>query len=187
MEAIGTLLQRQGWVLRSGGAKGADSAFERGAERAAMEDGVPCLKEIYVPWVGYQGRSHREPGVIVASELAKAREAIAIARRFHPAWEQLSDGARRLHGRNSHQILGQTLDCPASIVICWTKDGDVVGGTGQSLRLAAAYDVPVVNLGDVRWRNVTPEAIVAEVIALASHRRDVREGMPLQASTSPSP
>lgn len=52
MEAVGAILQRQGWTLRSGGADGADSAFERGADRASREDGTAAHKEIYIPWSG---------------------------------------------------------------------------------------------------------------------------------------
>lgn len=44
------------------------------------------------------------------------------------------------------------LDDPAAFVLCWTPDGSLdgtgsdTGGTGQALRIAAAYDVPVFNL-----------------------------------------
>jgi ribA/ribD-fused uncharacterized protein len=171
MEAIGALLQRRGWTLRSGGAEGADSAFERGADRAAQEDGQTVRKEIYIPWNGFQGRSDREPGVVLASALPKAEEAMAMARRYHPAWERLSQGARLLQSRNSHQLLGLSLDDRADVVVCWTEGGAVAGGTGQALRIAHDLGVPVLNLGDPRWRDATPEALVAEAVRLAETGR----------------
>jgi ribA/ribD-fused uncharacterized protein len=179
MEAIGALLQRQGWTLRSGGAAGADSAFERGADRAAQEAGQAARKEIYIPWNGFQGRSDREPGVVLASALPKAREALEMAKRFHPAWERLSDGARGLQSRNSHQLLGRALDDRSGVVICWTEGGAIKGGTGQALRIAHDLGVPVLNLGDPRWRDATPEALAAEATRLADAGR---QGAPAQAA-----
>lgn len=167
MKAVGALLQRQGWTLRSGGAHGADSAFERGADRAAKEDGTQARKEIYIPWRGFQNRSDREPGVILASDLPKAKEAMEMARRYHPAWERLSQSAKRLQSRNSHQMLGRGLDDRSSVVICWTEGGAIKGGTGQALRIARDLGVPVLNLGEARWRDVTPDALVAEAARIA--------------------
>ena len=40
-------LAGQGYVLRSGGAAGADKAFEKGCDEASGE------KEIFLPWAGY--------------------------------------------------------------------------------------------------------------------------------------
>lgn len=167
MEALGAILQRQGWTLRSGGAEGADSAFERGADRAAREDGTTARKEIYIPWNGFQRRSDQEPGVILASTLPKAREAMEMAKRYHPAWERLSQGARLLQSRNTHQILGRDLDDPSGVVICWTEGSTIKGGTGQALRIAQDLGIPVVNLGDPRWRDATPEALANEAARLA--------------------
>ena len=75
-----------------------------------------------------------------------------MAAAHHPAWERLGRGARSLHARNCHQILGRDLDDPVSFVVCWTPDGATThpgpstGGTGQALRIAAAHDIPVFNL-----------------------------------------
>jgi hypothetical protein len=167
MEAVGAILQRQGWTLRSGGAEGADSAFERGADRAAREDGTTARKEIYIPWNGFQKRSDQEPGVILASALPRAREAMEMAKRYHPAWERLSQGARLLQSRNGHQILGRDLDDHSDVVICWTEGGAIKGGTGQALRIAQDLGIPVLNLGDPRWRDATPEALANEAARLA--------------------
>lgn len=48
-EYLGELLAKKGFTLRSGAAKGADSAFEKGCDR------VSGLKEIFLPWRGFEG------------------------------------------------------------------------------------------------------------------------------------
>jgi hypothetical protein len=50
-------------------------------------------------------------------------------------------------GRNSYQMLGSDLKIKTDFVICWTPGGKMVGGTGQALRMAAYYGIPVFNLG----------------------------------------
>jgi hypothetical protein len=32
------------------------------------------------------------------------------------------------------------------MVVCWTKDGKSSGGTGQALRIAEYYSIPIFNL-----------------------------------------
>ena len=118
MTAIARKLEALGYTLRSGGATGADTAFEEGVER---------LKEIYYD---YDATS----------------EAIEYASQFHPAWHNCRSGGRKLHGRNSMILLGRKLDTPVRFVICWTKDGKASGGTGQAIRIAEGCNIPVFNL-----------------------------------------
>jgi predicted Rossmann fold nucleotide-binding protein DprA/Smf involved in DNA uptake len=47
MVKLGHYLAGRGWVLRSGGAEGADTAFEKGCDQ------VHGRKEIFLPWKGY--------------------------------------------------------------------------------------------------------------------------------------
>ena len=116
-----------GWTLRSGAAYGADSAFERGAE----------LTEIWLPWRGYN--SHVSQSIVTPA-------AIAMAAKFHPAWDRCSQGVRKLHGRNMHIILGDDLQTPVNFVVCWTVDGAITGGTGVALRCAIQHSIPIFNL-----------------------------------------
>lgn len=114
------------WILRSGGADGADKAFEAGATK----------KDIFLP-----------TGDI--PDLA-----FEIAEMYHPAWGGLKPFIKRLHARNALQILGANLDCEAKFVVCWTPDGAETettretGGTGQAIRIANAYRIPVFNLAN---------------------------------------
>ena len=50
--------------------------------------------------------------------------------------------------RNAMQVLGQTMNQPAKMVVAYTPGGQVIGGTGQALRMAQAYQIPIRNLGD---------------------------------------
>lgn len=48
--------------------------------------------------------------------------------------------------RNGCQVLGLELDKPSNMVICYTPDGLPSGGTGQAIRIAESYRIPVINL-----------------------------------------
>jgi hypothetical protein len=102
MEDIGEALAREGWLLRSGAATGADSAFERGADRVRGD------KEIFIPWKGFDGRRKTERGVLLAPALPKASEAMILAGRHHPNWAKLSQGARLLQARTVHHSPNQS-------------------------------------------------------------------------------
>lgn len=127
MTDIAKWLSSKGWILRSGGADGADKAFEKGS----------LASNIYY-----------------ANDTTKA--AMEIASQFHPAWNRCSDYAKKLHGRNAFQILGKNLSTPSKMVICWTPDGCKShkartiksGGTGTAISIADKYNVPIFNLAN---------------------------------------
>ena len=133
MTEIARYLERKGLILRSGGADGSDSAFEKGVQN-------PKYKEIYLPWKGFNDRISP-----FHSYLPKHEE---IARRFHPAWERLSRGAKAMMIRNTAQMFGMDFTTPSAFVICWTPGGQITGGTGQALRIAIEYHIPIYNLFD---------------------------------------
>lgn len=145
MTSIATRLAAMGWTLRSGAARGADTAFEEGAIS------VGGAMEIYLPEPGWNLRPNRPPYI-----MKPTREACAIAERYHPAWHLVKPNARALHARNSHQVLGADCATPARFLLCWTPDGAcadrppmrATGGTGQAIRVAIAYGIPVFNLRD---------------------------------------
>jgi hypothetical protein len=160
---IAAALARRGWALRSGGAPGADSAFEAGALAAGGRVGL------YLPWRGFEGRTEH---VVLHEATARAWE---LAPRFHPGWGRLGRGARALHARNVHQVLGSTCDNPASFVVYWTPDGATsaaetsarTGGTGTAVRIASVHSVPVYNLQREGHRAMWEEfAASSEAIAL---------------------
>src|SRR4051812_7946463 len=97
MERLAGALGGMGYTLRSGAAPGADQAFEKGAR----DNGHP--HEIYLPWPSFEG------GRDDAALSRPSAEALEIAARFHPGWNYLGPGARKLHARNVHQVLGKQL------------------------------------------------------------------------------
>ena len=143
--SVATYLAKNYYTLRSGGAIGADSAFERGCNK------IIGKKEIYLPWRGF---SNSDSSFIVSQN-----EAYKIAEKYHPAWNRLSPVVKKLMARNSHQILGLDLKTPTDFVICFTKGGAVVGGTAQALRIAMDYNIPVFNAGLYKSIEVTREEL----------------------------
>jgi predicted NAD-dependent protein-ADP-ribosyltransferase YbiA (DUF1768 family) len=138
MSQVAEQLESYGFTLRSGAAKGADSAFE---------SGVKSKKEIF-------------PGNVKTGE----RE-LKIAREIHPNPIALDNSKNpefiwNLMGRNTNQIFGKNLDTPVDFVLAYTKDGITdgskrtvaTGGTGQAIDLASRKGIPVINLANANWQ-----------------------------------
>ena len=134
MTEIASLLEKRGWILRSGGAEGADSAFASGVEKNA---------EIWIPWSSY-GKPHNlnHTYKILDKNDIDAYNSVRI---FHPAPDQLRDSWFSLMARNYRQIKG--FNAPDSkFVICWTPNGELKGGTAQAIKISRNYNIPVFNL-----------------------------------------
>ena len=137
MTELASKLEDNGWTLRSGGATGADTAFEKGISNNGN-------KEIFT----------------VNSLTGKiGEEAYATVDRYHPAPSRLSSYARKLMARNAFQVLGPDLRQPSHFVICWAPESkqdekgnimSVSGGTGQAVRIAYDNDIEVFNLNDYK-------------------------------------
>lgn len=132
MNKIAHVLYKNDYILRSGGSDGADKAFEKPVKYNSKN------KEIYLPWEGF---NKNDSPLFNVSE-----SAFKIASRFHPYWNSLKYTSKLLIGRNVYQILGFNLNEPSDFVICWTKNGEEVGGTGTTIKIAKEYNVPVFNL-----------------------------------------
>jgi hypothetical protein len=117
MTRTATYLSNIGYTLRSGGAKGADSAFEAGAK----------TKEIFIAKDSTQ-------------------DALELTANYHPAWHKCNDFVKKLHARNAMILLGRNLNLPVHFVICWTPNAEFVGGTGQALRIAKDKNIQIINL-----------------------------------------
>lgn len=130
-------LQYFSYTLRSGGAFGADTAFENGCNN----------KVIYIPWQHYNDK--------ISSDYKQlSPEAFKIAEQNHPIWNRLSTAAKKLMARNVYQVLGDDLQTKSEFVLCWTPDGcetakdynQQTGGTGLAISVASNYGIPVYNL-----------------------------------------
>lgn len=137
MTRVAGHLEFCGFTLRSGGAYGADLAFEAGVQD-------PAHKEIFLPWPGFNG-------IKDSPYMGATPEARRMAADYHPNWDACSPAAKKFHARNSHQILGWNLNDPVDFVLCWTKFGEMRGGTSQALRIAQDFGVPIFNLFNENW------------------------------------
>jgi len=152
MKEIASILEKQGWTLRSGAAQGADSAFASGVEKNA---------EIWIPWESF-GAPHNPNHTYKVIQYNDA-EANKSVDQFHPSPKSLSSAARKLMSRNYRQIVG--LDSPNSkFVICWTPNGERKGGTSQAWSIADHYNIPVFNLAIdedfekiLKWKDMKKE------------------------------
>ena len=146
MQLIARKAAQSGYILRSGGVDGADKAFEQGC------DSVNGQKEIY-----YANQA--------------TEQAMEIAAKFHPAWGACSAYAKKLHGRNSFQVLGINLNLPSDRLICWTPDGCIThaqrtratGGTGTAISIASANHIMICNLAIDSHRRIMENWVAKEI------------------------
>lgn len=140
MNKLGEIYSSGGYILRSGGAPGADLAFEKNV--------VSSSKNIFLPWKGFNDNK---------SELFNiSQEATTLAETFLPHWTYLKEPVKKLMSRNVYQVIGLNLNNPSKFLVCWTPDGvndtsqitKKTGGTGMAIRVACFYKVPVYNLGN---------------------------------------
>lgn len=129
------------YILRSGGAEGADLAFERGCDPSKLQIFLPFSRNVMKPYE--------------TAEIPP--EAFNLAYKYHPLGKGLSGPALMLMARNALQVLGPDCNTPSSFIICWTPDGAesktsrVTGGTGQAIRIAYDHGIPVINMANPNW------------------------------------
>lgn len=118
MTKLAKILGGKGYTLRSGGAVGADQAFERGSPRSEIflaRDDLPLWADVFTE-------------------------------HFHPAPDRLTEWPRKLMNRNAMQILGPDGNTPVDFVVCWTEGGKKKGGTAHTLNIAEYFGIPIYNL-----------------------------------------
>lgn len=114
-------MDREKYILRSGGAKG-----ERSADMAFAS-----------------GTLHRE----IFRPIDATPEAIEVAMSLHPAPHNCSDYTKKLHGRNVQIMLGRHLDKYVKFMVCWT-DNENRGGTSMGIRIAKKFGIDYFNLAN---------------------------------------
>jgi O-acetyl-ADP-ribose deacetylase (regulator of RNase III) len=154
MKRIGEIMGEAGIGLRSGGADGADDAFEKGA---IAVDGP---KKIFLASKNFNGRTADGKDYIHDNN----PKLLEMASKYHPAWNRLGDFAKKLMGRNCQQAMGKDLDKPANLVMAYTPSGKPEGGTGQALRIADDKKIPVINVGAAPWKDLSAEKIAEAAI-----------------------
>lgn len=151
MHVVAAHLAQKGYTLHSGGADGADTAFEYGCKSVK---GPMC---IFLPSPGWNHRPFG--GSYIVPDMSKSMD---IAGKVHPGWNYLNDFVKKLHSRNVNQVLGKNLDEKVEFVLCWTPDGAInhnetsqkTGGTGQAIRIASTYGIPIYNLCRPEHRHI---------------------------------
>lgn len=149
MKKLAAILEKDGYTLRSGGAKGADTWFARGCDNA----------QIWLPWNDFNSweRNDKHTYKIIDPNDELANETV---NKFHPVGSTLKGKVRLLMMRNTYQILGVN-EPNSEFVICWTEGGQEIGGTSQAIRIARHYKIPVYNMF-----NLTNEQILKEIAKL---------------------
>jgi hypothetical protein len=131
MTTIARRLNSMGYCLRSGGADGADDAFEKGA----------VSKQIFLPWEGFNGRRSDGSSYIIPPLN------LELVEKYHPKPSLLTKKGLKFMSRNSYQVLGPQLVDPVEFVLCWTEGGNKKGGTAQAIRIAEDRGINVFNFG----------------------------------------
>jgi hypothetical protein len=155
IRSLGRELAEHGWLLRSGGSPGADTAFEQGCDEAHGR------KEIFLPWRGFNNSE--------SPLFDTPAEALNIAARYHPRLRSSSWQTQQLRARNVCQVLGRSLDTPSDLVLAWTEDGLVAGGTATVLHIAAERGIPVINLGDAEYAGLAGDELLSRLLAFHHH------------------
>lgn len=144
MMDLATKLCMLGFILRSGGAQGADSFFYEGVK---YED--DSYADIFIPWNNFNGMKMGDRHIRLPTH--SLQDAELIASKIHPNWKACSRGARSMHTRNVFQVLGEHLDHKSELLVCWApvdKQGRVQGGTATAYNLAMQLGVPCFNLSN---------------------------------------
>ncbi len=145
---IALALRQQGYILRSGGAKGCDSYFELSAEGDSeifrTKDFKVGSEFVFPEWVDEEVVKH-----CWECDISQMRPFIAA-----------------LVKRNMMQILGRHGDSPVDFVICWTPTIDPcdekAGGTRYATRCALAHDIPIFNLKNDKHCSIIQDVILED-------------------------
>lgn len=133
---IGRFIAQQGAEIHSGNAEGADQAFASGGNSVE-----PKLVHLHLPWPNFNREAIVRGNVIhLVHEQSHYEE---IAAKHHPKWNYLRQGAKKLHTRNVSIVLYPLLK---DMVLAWPSTRPGGGGTGQGIRIAERYEIPVRQL-----------------------------------------
>ena len=139
VEMVGEWCRANKVTVRSGHAHGFDYTIEHGAQELCVA---------YLPWRYFNDDLISKATLVVPDFTS---EAMTLAEHYHPAWNKLNSAVKQLIARDGFQVLGSDLKTPVNAVVCWTPGAKVVGGTGQALRIAKDYSIPILNMGSKEY------------------------------------
>lgn len=164
MYKIAKELESIGYVGQSGGAIGADKAFEGANQPWEKEDGtVAGTKEFtksksnVTKWAKYSDGKNIASKFVVFKSSDSNDKVRNIAKEIHPKKQELSEkDGLDLHARNTFQVFGKNLDTPVDFVLFYAQEQkDSIrpkGGTGQAVEMARLKGIPTINMADKNWR-----------------------------------
>lgn len=117
LEFLAIILEKMGYCVRTGDAIGSDFCFRN------------KIKHCQVYTVNDADKFCRE-----------------IAKRIHPNWNSMKKYSQDLHARNCKQVLGDKLIEPSMFLLCYTKNGEIKGGSRTAIILAQENNIPVFNI-----------------------------------------
>jgi hypothetical protein len=154
MTIVGSFCRENKIMVRSGHADGADFAFEFGAQQACVA---------YLPWQGFNRQKTSQASKILVDNSFWG-PLMECAQRFHPAWNNLREPVRRLMARNVAIILSERLNLPSNVVVCWTPNAQLVGGTAHALKVAMSNNIPIINMARPEYE--TADAVISKILTI---------------------
>jgi hypothetical protein len=148
-------LETLGFILRSGGAEGADTAFELGVKEDKN-------KNIYLPWKGFNGNDS-ELFLSGIKEFPITEFEINLTKEIYTRFDFVSEPTQLMHIRNLYQVFGTQVKeilypefgvvdphmakaFTSQFIIAWTdRPENDTGGTQFGLHVAKKYDIPTYN------------------------------------------
>ena len=143
---LGEWIVKCGHQVISGNATGADFAFASGGN--AVD---PSKVHLMLPW-GSFNQGQVAPTNVITSEadLDQTERGfyLGLARKYHPRFDYLSQGAQKLHLRNGLIVYPPAGNnpSPVDLVLAYPSQRPFGGGTGQAMRIAQGQGVEVVDL-----------------------------------------
>ena len=133
MEKIATFLAERGFILRSGGAKGADTSFERGCDHARGIKQIWRVNQTSFPFPEWATNK--------ASDVC-----------WEYPLEKMKGQSIALITRNMYQVFGDSEEqqTPVEFVVYWSPEDPLEkgskGGTRYAVRSAHQAGIPTYNL-----------------------------------------
>lgn len=133
------------FILYSGNAEGSDISFQEGSNGNCV---------VMLPYKGFNIKCFDYIKKSKEYFVLKTDEAIESVKKFHPNPSSLNSWGFDLMVRNYFQINGYEEYEQVSFVVCCakTKNGKVMGGTGQAVRIALSRNIPVINIREEGWK-----------------------------------
>jgi len=144
IQRLAKFLEEFGFICRTGGMEGPEQNFEDAAKN----------HELHLPWKGFNNKESKSA--------FNTPEALAIAKMFHPTFDDLKPAIQAFLAKNARLVLGKDLRSPALFVLCWSADGAEcsrektarTGNVGHVIAIASAIKIPIFNLAkpDAEYR-----------------------------------